>query len=369
MPAPMDRQAFHYELPEELIAQAPLPERGASRLLVLNGATGGIEDRRFADLAALLAPEDLLVFNDTRVLPARFFGRKATGGRIECLLERVLAPRRIRVQLKASHSPAPGARLELDGGVVATLVARADDLFDLDLHVEALDFLERHGRTPLPPYIRRAPGQDDPLRYQTVFARRPGAVAAPTAGLHFDEQTFAALERRGIEYAFLTLHVGAGTFAPVRAERIEEHELHSEWLEVPGALCERAAAARRRGGRVVAVGTTSVRALETASQASGELAPFSGETRLFIRPGYRFRVVDAIVTNFHLPESSLLMLVAAFAGRERTLAAYRHAVAHRYRFFSYGDAMFVTPSSDARPGLHGADAPRRAGGPENDHAV
>jgi len=339
----MELSAFHYDLPDELVAQAPLAERGASRLLVLDGASGALADRAFADLPELLAAGDLLVCNDTRVLPARLHGRKASGGRVELLLERATTERRGLFQIRASKSPKPGAELTLDGGASANVRARADDLFDVELDRPLVPYLEAHGEVPLPPYIERSPGRDDAERYQTVFARDPGAVAAPTAGLHFDAAMLAALAERGIEHAFLTLHVGAGTFAPVRSETIEEHRLHAERAEVPAALCERIAAARARGGRIIAVGTTTVRALETAAR-DGALAPFAGETALFIYPGFEFRVVDGIVTNFHLPESSLLMLVAAFAGHTQTMAAYRHAVAERYRFFSYGDAMLVWPA-------------------------
>lgn len=342
----MDRKDFFYELPDELIAQAPLPERGASRLLVLDGATGAFEDRRFAELGSLLSPGDLLVLNDTRVLPARTYGRKASGGRVELLLERVVAPRRARVQIKASRAPTIGSRIVLDGGAAAEITGREGPLFEVELDRDCLAYFEAHGEVPLPPYIARAADAVDAERYQTVFARRAGAVAAPTAGLHFEPGTLEALERTGVEHAFLTLHVGFGTFAPVRAERVEDHRLHPEWLEVDGVLCERVAAVRARGGRVVAVGTTSVRALETAAREGG-IAPFRGESRLFIYPGYRFRVVDAMITNFHLPESSLLMLVCAFAGHAQTMRAYRHAVAERYRFFSYGDAMFVARKPEA----------------------
>jgi len=345
----MQRSDFNYELPPELIAQVPLAERRASRLLVLDGATGALADRAFADLPELLAAGDLLVFNDTRVLPARVIGRKPTGGRVECLLERLLAPKRALVHLRASHTPQPGAELELPDGARARVAARAGELFELELDRDVVPYLEAHGQTPLPPYIARAPDAADRERYQTVFARASGAVAAPTAGLHFDSSVLDALAARGIERAFVTLHVGAGTFAPVRADRIEDHELHAEWLEVSAATCGAVDRCRRDGGRVVAVGTTSVRALETAARG-GRLVPFAGDSRLFIYPGFEFRVVDRLVTNFHLPESSLLMLVAAFAGREHTLAAYRHAVAERYRFFSYGDAMLVTPQPGARSG-------------------
>jgi S-adenosylmethionine:tRNA ribosyltransferase-isomerase len=343
----MKRSDFHYDLPPELIAQAPLPQRSASRLLVLDGADGALADRRFTDLTELLRPGDLLVCNDTRVLPARLIGRKPTGGRVEVMLERVLAARRVLVQLRASHLPKAGSDVELPGGAVARVVGRAGALFELELDCDALALLTAHGEVPLPPYVERAPDASDQERYQTVFARAPGAVAAPTAGLHFDAELFAALKARGVERVSLTLHVGAGTFAPVRTERVEDHELHEEWLRVGPDVCAAVERCRAGGGRVVAVGTTSVRALETAARG-GALAPFEGESRLFVYPGFRFRVVDAIVTNFHLPESSLLMLVAAFAGRGATLAAYRHAVAERYRFFSYGDAMFVMPATGAR---------------------
>ncbi len=343
----MNRSEFNYDLPSELIAQTPLATRSASRLLVLDGVSRQIADRRFADLVEILRPGDLLVCNDTRVLPARLAGSKATGGRVEVMLERVLGTRRVLAQLRASHLPKPGTDVELPGGARARVVRRNGALFELELDRDAAPLLEAHGETPLPPYIDREPDAADRERYQTVFARAPGAVAAPTAGLHFDGELLAALDARGIERAFLTLHVGAGTFAPVRTERVEDHELHAEWLRVPAEVCAAVERCRRNGGRVVAVGTTSVRALETAARA-GTLMPFEGDSRLFVYPGFRFRVVDAIVTNFHLPESSLLMLVAAFAGHEATLAAYRHAVTQRYRFFSYGDAMFVTPAAGVR---------------------
>jgi S-adenosylmethionine:tRNA ribosyltransferase-isomerase len=348
----MQRSDFHYDLPAELIAQAPLSERGASRLLVLDGATGDIADRTFAGLPGLLRGGDLLVFNDTRVLPARLMGKKATGGRIELLLERVLAPRHALFQLRVSHKPHAGTVIGLPGGARARVIGRTGALFELELDCDVVPFLEAHGAVPLPPYIERAADAHDRERYQTVFARAPGAVAAPTAGLHFARETLATLAAQGVDSAFITLHVGAGTFAPVRTEEVEAHELHAEWLAVSAETCAAVERCRARGGRIVAVGTTSVRALETAAR-SGKLVPFAGDSRLFIYPGFEFHVVDAMVTNFHLPESSLLMLVAAFAGREATLAAYRHAVAARYRFFSYGDAMFITPCAAARPGpLH-----------------
>lgn len=347
----MDRAQFHYDLPAELIAQAPLDERSASRLLVLDA--DAIEDAVFTDLIDRIQPGDLLVFNDTRVLPARLIGRKSSGGRVELLLERILDECAARVQIRASRSPRPGAVISLPGGASLAIERRDGSMFDVRLDCPLRPYLERHGQVPLPPYIDRAAGPEDRERYQTVYARVPGAVAAPTAGLHFDAALLDEFTRKGVGQAWLTLHVGAGTFAPVREQRIEEHELHAEWLRVPESLCERIESTKARGGRVVAVGTTTVRALETAA-LGGKLASFEGESRLFIYPGFRFRVVDAIVTNFHLPESSLLMLVAAFAGHVRIMRAYRHAVEQRYRFFSYGDAMFI--SGLAKPRGNGADA-------------
>jgi S-adenosylmethionine:tRNA ribosyltransferase-isomerase len=338
----MLKSDFHYDLPERLIAQAPLPERNAGRLLCLDGTTGRIEDRKFADLPGLLRPGDLLVLNDTRVMPARLFGRKATGGRVEILIERVLDPYAALAHLRASKSPKAGAEVLLDGGFRCTVRGRREDLFELEFPAEATvdEVLAAVGHIPLPPYIDRADGAEDRERYQTVFARTPGAVAAPTAGLHFDDATLARLAALGVERSFVTLHVGSGTFLPVRVEDLDQHKMHFEYCEVPLDTVAAVRAARERGGRVVAVGTTVVRSLETAS-LGGELAPYRGETNLFIRPGFRFRAVDALVTNFHLPESTLLTLVCAFAGHAETMAAYAHAVAQEYRFFSYGDAMFV----------------------------
>jgi S-adenosylmethionine:tRNA ribosyltransferase-isomerase len=347
MPRPMNRRDFSFELPPELIAQRPLPERSASRLLALDGASGRLRDLGFADLVTLLEPGDLLVLNDTRVLPARLLGHKASGGRVELLLERRLGPRRLRAQLKAGHAPKAGQVLSFPADAKAVVNGREGPLFELEFDREIEPYFQAHGLVPLPPYIERPPEAMDQDRYQTIFAEALGAVAAPTAGLHFDADLFAALGRRGVERVFLTLHVGAGTFSPVRAEQIESHRLHAERLSVGPSLVTAVERTRARGGRVVAVGTTVVRGLETAARA-GALEPFEGETDLFIYPGYEFRVVDALVTNFHLPESSLLMLVAALAGREHTLEAYRHAVAERYRFFSYGDAMFVTPQRRRR---------------------
>jgi S-adenosylmethionine:tRNA ribosyltransferase-isomerase len=348
----MRRADFHYELPEELIAQAPLADRSASRLLIVDGAAGTWRDARFRDLPGLLLPGDLLVLNDTRVIPARAFGRKESGGQVEFLLERLLGERGAIGQLRVSKPPAPGARLLFSGGASATVTGRSGpdgDLFELVFDRPVMPWLEANGRMPLPPYIRRAADASDSARYQTVYCRTPGAVAAPTAGLHFDAALFAMLAQRGIETATVTLHVGAGTFQPVRTEDPRAHRLHAERITVGEAACAAIEAARARDGRVVAVGTTVVRSLETAA-AGGALAPFEGETELFILPGYAFTVVDALVTNFHLPESSLLMLVCAFAGGETVLGAYRHAVEARYRFFSYGDAMFLTPAMPAREG-------------------
>lgn len=339
----MQRSDFHYDLPEELIAQHPPAVRGDSRLLYL-GAGQVREDRRFAGLADLLRPGDLLVFNDTRVIPARLFGVKPTGGRVEVLVERVLDEHRLLAHVRASKPPRPGARLMLEGGVEAVVLGRHDDLFELrfDDPRPVFAVLDEIGHIPLPPYIARAEEQADCERYQTVYARRPGAVAAPTAGLHFTESLLQELAGRGVETAFVTLHVGAGTFQPVRAERIEDHRMHAEHVEVSAAVCEQVRTARARGGRVIAVGTTAVRSLESASQG-GRIAPFYGDTAIFIYPGYHFLSVDALVTNFHLPESTLLMLVCALGGYQRMMDAYRHAVENRYRFFSYGDAMFITP--------------------------
>ena len=338
----MKRSDFHFDLPPDLIAQHPLPHRGASRLLCLNGPTGEVVDRRFADLPDLLRPGDLLVFNDTRVMRARLFGRKETGGQVEILVERLLGPDEVLAQVRASKSPKPDGRLVLASGEILECLGREGEFFRL--RTRDGDFpglMERHGHMPLPPYIQRPDEAADQERYQTVYSRRLGAVAAPTAGLHFDADMLARLAELGVDSAHVTLHVGAGTFQPVRVENLDEHPMHAEWREVGAEGCARVAAARARGGRVVAVGTTSVRSLETAA-ASGTLAPYQGDTRLFIRPGFRFRVVDALITNFHLPESTLLMLVSAFSGYPAVMAAYRHAVAQGYRFFSYGDAMFLT---------------------------
>jgi S-adenosylmethionine:tRNA ribosyltransferase-isomerase len=346
------RTDFAYELPPELIAQAPPPERSGGRMLVLDRETAAITDGRVRDLPHFLAPGDLLVLNDTRVVAARVFGTKPSGGRVELLLERPVGPHEALVQLRASKPIREGLGISTPGGAVQVL-AREDDLWRVRLPAPALDFFDRWGQVPLPPYILRPAEELDEHRYQTIFARERGAVAAPTASLHFDEPLLTELRARQVSLAFVTLHVGAGTFQPVRTDDLESHIMHSERAAVGAATCEAIMRARSAGRRVIAAGTTVVRALESAASsadARGEssgvpalrLAPWSGETRLFIRPGFRFRVVDALLTNFHLPESTLLMLVCAFAGREPVLRAYRHAVEERYRFFSYGDAMLIT---------------------------
>jgi len=373
----MRRTDFHFDLPQELIAQRPTATRSASRMLVLDGADGSRRDLQFRDFPSLLKSADLLVFNDTRVIPARAFGVKESGGRVEILLERALTANTALVHLRASKGLRPGAAVMLPGGCTARMLGRRSDLYHLQFSCDVAAFFETHGEMPLPPYIGRKAESADLERYQTVYSRAPGAIAAPTAGLHFDSDIFAALEKRGIGHAFVTLHVGAGTFQPVRVDDIEGHEMHEEYLDVPGAACDAINAARAAGGRVIAVGTTVVRSLETAALAlEGELradgrrvaddagggereggrrgsrglrviAPYKGVTRIFIKPGHRFRAVDAMVTNFHLPESTLLILCSAFVGREALLAAYAHAVQARYRFFSYGDMMFLTPSASA----------------------
>jgi S-adenosylmethionine:tRNA ribosyltransferase-isomerase len=337
---------FHYDLPDDLIAQRPLEQRGASRLLALtapepDGAVAR-HDLLFTDLPSLLRPHDLLVFNNTRVMRARLFGRKETGGRVEILIERVLDDHQALVHLRASKPFKDGAEILLEHGGRVQVVRREAELYRLvSARTRFTDLMQQQGHLPLPPYIHRADDALDESRYQTVYARHSGAVAAPTAGLHFDEAMLARLRAMDVAQVELTLHVGAGTFQPVRVEDVDRHTMHAEWIEVDDRVCRAVSDARERRGRVVAVGTTSVRALETAA-ASERLRPFRGDSRLFIRPGYRFRVVDAMITNFHLPQSTLLMLVSAFAGHADVMSAYRHAVASRYRFFSYGDAMFLT---------------------------
>lgn len=344
---------FHFDLPDELIARYPMAERTASRLLQLDGQTGVLRHGQFVDVLDQLNPGDLLVFNNTRVIPARMFGQKASGGKLEVLVERIQDEHSVLAHVRSSKSPKPGTRLILDGGpdgekVEAEMRARHDALFEIHFFDArpVLEILEAIGHMPLPPYIDRPDEDADKERYQTVYNAKPGAVAAPTAGLHFDEPLLEKIRAKGVETAFVTLHVGAGTFQPVRVDKIEDHHMHSEYAEVPQEVVDAIAATRARGGRVIAVGTTSVRSLESAAKvtlAQGKpLAPFFSDTDIFIFPGYEFQVVDAMVTNFHLPESTLIMLVSAFAGYDNVMAAYQAAVAEQYRFFSYGDAMFVT---------------------------
>jgi S-adenosylmethionine:tRNA ribosyltransferase-isomerase len=337
---------FDYELPPALIAQHPAAERGASRLLHLDGRSGELADRQFRELPDLLRAGDVLVMNDTRVIKARLTGRKASGGQVEVLVERVLDHERVLAQVRASKAPRAGSRLLLAESTVAEVLGRAGEFFELRFLdcIDVLTLLERAGSVPLPPYITHAADPSDDARYQTVYAQTPGAVAAPTAGLHFDDAMLTRLKADGVQLAWVTLHVGAGTFQPVRVENLDEHTMHAEWYALPQATVDAIAAARAAGGRVVAVGTTSLRALESA--AAGELRAGSAETRLFILPGYRFRVVDRLLTNFHLPRSTLMMLVSAFAGTDNVRRAYAHAVAQRYRFFSYGDAMLIDPVRD-----------------------
>ncbi len=337
---PLRLEDFDYDLPPQLVAQYPPPQRGASRLLVVDGQS--LHDRRFEDLPELLRPEDLLVFNDTRVIHARLFGTKASGGKIEVLVERLIGDHDVLAQLRASHKPHPGERLSLEGGVEVEVIERSGEFFHLRFLAEedTLALLERHGRLPLPPYIDRPAEPRDESRYQTIYARTPGSVAAPTAGLHFDDALLHTLRARGVTFAFLTLHVGAGTFQPVRVSNLAEHRMHRERYILPADAVAAIQHCRRRGGRVVAVGTTSVRTLEAAAQ-EGELAAGAGETDLFILPGFRFQVVDCLITNFHLPRSTLLMLVCAFGGHDCIRSAYRHAITNGYRFFSYGDAMCI----------------------------
>jgi S-adenosylmethionine:tRNA ribosyltransferase-isomerase len=337
---------FDFALPDELIAQFPPETRGASRLLHVDAA-GACHDRMFRDLPALLRPHDLLVLNDTRVIKARLFGQKDSGGKVELLVERVLGEYEALAFIRASHAPRPGSRIDLADDVTVEVLARQDDLTRLRFPRPVLAVLDALGRLPLPPYIEHTPTADDETRYQTVYANEPGAVAAPTAGLHFDDAMLDALRDLGIQSARVTLHVGAGTFQPVRMDDIADHKMHSERYTIPQATVDAIRATRARGGRVVAVGTTSLRALEAAAQ-SGELHSGSGETDIFITPGYRFKVVDALLTNFHLPKSTLLMLVSAFAGLDVIRAAYAHAIRQRYRFFSYGDAMFLENNSSQK---------------------
>ena len=341
----MQRSDFYFDLPPELIAQTPTEQRNASRLLAV--LAGELKDLYFSDLPSLLEPGDLLVFNDTKVIPARLYGNKASGGKVELLIERLLSEQHALAQIRSSRSPKAGSWLRLEGGIDVKVVGRSTDLFELEFVADCpvLDILEQYGHIPLPPYIQRSVQKyDDALdceRYQTVYAKRPGAVAAPTAGLHFDQTMLNLLSAHGIELAFITLHVGAGTFQPVRSNRLDQHHMHHEWINVDASVCEKIQQTRNNGGRVIAVGTTVVRSLESASRG-GELKPFKGDTNIFIYPGFEYRCVDALITNFHLPESTLLMLVSAFSGYAEIMHAYQHAISKRYRFFSYGDAMFLT---------------------------
>jgi S-adenosylmethionine:tRNA ribosyltransferase-isomerase len=339
---PMKRSEFNYPLAEELIAQYPLKQRHNSRLMCLNRSSGAIKDKKFTDFPELLQPGDLIIFNDSKVIPARLFGVKKSGGKLEILIERVITNQRVLAQIRASKSPKPGNQIVLDSGDVLMVDGRQDDLFTLiyNGNKTVFELMELYGHVPLPPYIKRGDEPDDRDRYQTVYARRPGAVAAPTAGLHFSDEILQKLGEYGINLGFVTLHVGAGTFQPVRTESIEDHVMHREWFEISDALCAQFEDTRDRGGRVIAVGTTVVRCLESAFDVES-LRPMSGETDIFIYPGYRFAATDGLVTNFHLPESTLLMLICAFAGIENTFRAYAHAVSEKYRFFSYGDAMLI----------------------------
>jgi S-adenosylmethionine:tRNA ribosyltransferase-isomerase len=338
----MKKSDFNYVLPETLIAQKPLAERSASRMLVLDKASGATNDRQFNELLSFLRPDDLVVFNDTRVIPARLYGHKASGGKVEILIERLEGEHQALAHIKASKAPKPGSFLNLDGGGVCEMLEREQDLFRLRFITEQplLELLATIGHIPLPPYIDRPDDADDLQRYQTLFAQRAGAVAAPTAGLHFDQPMLEALDQQGIAKAFVTLHVGSGTFQPVRVENLADHVMHKEFFQVSAETVTAVEQTRARGGRVVAIGTTAVRALESASR-SGRLQAGFGDTDLFITPGYRFQSVDALLTNFHLPESTLLMLISAFAGYQPVMQAYQHAIQQQYRFFSYGDAMLI----------------------------
>ncbi|MBE4589172.1 tRNA preQ1(34) S-adenosylmethionine ribosyltransferase-isomerase QueA [Vibrio navarrensis] len=340
---------FHFDLPDELIARYPQPERTASRLLQLNGNTGEVKDGTFKDVLDLVQPGDLVVFNNTRVIPARMFGRKASGGKLEVLVERMLDDKRLLAHVRCSKSPKPGSTVILgeNDQYSAEMVARHGALFELKLNGDKtlLEVLEEIGHMPLPPYIDRPDEDADKERYQTVYNQKPGAVAAPTAGLHFDAQLLEQMQAKGVELAYVTLHVGAGTFQPVKVDNIHDHHMHAEYAEVPQEVVDAIAATKARGGRIIAVGTTSVRSLESAAQDAlkkgTELAPFFADTEIFIYPGYQYQLVDCLITNFHLPESTLIMLVSAFVGYEHTMRAYQHAVDSQYRFFSYGDAMFI----------------------------
>lgn len=342
---------FSFDLPDNLIARYPQAERSASRLLTVDGVSGALEHRQFKDIVGLIEPGDLLIFNDTRVIPARLLGQKVSGGKVEVLVERVVDEHHVLAHVRANRAPKAGARLRLEDAFEAEVIDREGALFKLhfDSSESVLELLDAHGHMPLPPYIDRPDEDSDRERYQTVYNRKPGAVAAPTAGLHFDDAILQQLQDKGVEFAYVTLHVGAGTFQPVRVDSIEAHVMHSEYAEVGEETIAAIEAARARGNRVIAVGTTSVRSLESMAKASpsGQLQPFFAETDIFIYPGYQFDVVDAMITNFHLPESTLLMLVSAFASRDIILQAYASAVTNEYRFFSYGDAMFLHHRNDS----------------------
>ena len=344
----MRKSDFKYDLPEELIAQKPLPERTASRLLCLHKTSGQFRDRSFTDFIDLIGPEDLLVFNNTRVIPARLYGKKETGGKVEILIERVQGNQDVIAHMKASKAAKTGTVIQLDNNRQCTVTGREGDLFKLHFQgsQNVMEILSEIGHMPLPPYIQREDDEDDLSRYQTVFAREAGAVAAPTAGLHFDEAMMEKLQQKGIKKTFVTLHVGSGTFQPVRVENLAEHIMHKEYYSVSSETVDAVKRTRQRGGKVVAIGTTAVRALESAS-AEGALKAGFGDTDLFITPGYQFKSVDALLTNFHLPESTLLMLISAFAGYQPVMAAYQHAIQQKYRFFSYGDAMFISDFKDS----------------------
>ncbi len=341
--ADMQKSDFDYHLPEHLIAQKPLAERRASRMLRLNRRTGIVQDDVFEHFINHVNTNDLLVFNDTQVIPARLFGMKSTGGKVEILIERLTGLHTAVVHIRASKAPKPGSRIHLERDWVCEITGRQNDLFELELKgaMALTEVLDQIGHIPLPPYIERADEISDRERYQTVFARQKGAVAAPTAGLHFDEMLLERLKAKGVAMAFVTLHVGSGTFQPVRVEDLSEHQMHSEWYSVSESVVHQVEQTRQQGGRVIAIGTTAVRALESASQ-TGQLLPGTGDTRLFITPGYTFKTVDAMLTNFHLPESTLLMLISAFAGYDEVMRAYQHAIDKQYRFFSYGDAMLIS---------------------------
>ena len=344
----MKKSDFSYDLPTELIAQAPLQGRSDSRLLVVPQNSTGFEDRQFSDILDYVNAGDLLVFNDTRVIPARLYGQKQTGGQVEILIERLLPAQQVRAQIGASKAPKPGSTISLNDGTVMTVLSVDNGFyhlqFETDEPVETV--LNRLGKMPLPPYIQRTADASDESRYQTVFAKHAGAVAAPTAGLHFDEALLDTLKQKGVQFGHITLHVGAGTFQPMRTEHVKDHVMHSEWLNVGAELCQQMLETRVSGNRIIAVGTTVVRALESAS-VNGVVHPFAGDTQIFIFPGYKIRSVDALITNFHLPESTLLMMVSAFTGKQRIFDAYEYAIAQKYRFFSYGDAMMLFPQDQS----------------------